>query len=214
MTESKSKFNLTLCACGHSKDVHENSRCYLCICIEYRPETKRVDIKDVLDQATQENREVEAMLAEAKARNSAHVTEKNNIQPQEKSKRQGALSRIFMLSAIASFLIGLFILFGIKSIFYAWISISFLWYSRFAKSSIIDRPLILSSVVMRTLFNLIVVTWIGSTIYFLFSQNGMVVGASMLGIFMARFSNPMTRILERIAIIPLAYASGIFKNKL
>ena len=89
-----------------------------------------------------------------------------------------------------------------KYVFYIWLSLMFLWYGKYAKTAFFDRPLILNSVVVQFFFNLVNITWIILTAYFLMTRNGKVVGYSLLGIFLCRFSSKLTSVLETAALMP------------
>lgn len=90
-------------------------------------------------------------------------------------------------------------------IVYIWLTLIFIWYGRHIKSSVIDRPLILSSTVFTLIFELIALIWICVSIYLLFKNWRLPVftflSVSLLKIFLGNIAE----FLENIALAPISY---------
>ena len=97
-------------------------------------------------------------------------------------------------------------------VLYVWLTLVFIWYGRYAKLSIIDKPLILSSIVFNLLFELLALIWIGVTIYFLFKNWKLPVltfgGLMILKIVFTRLAEQ----IENIALYPILFLYEVVRK--
>lgn len=100
----------------------------------------------------------------------------------------------------------------ILTFIYAWFTLLFLWYGRYARAGFLEKPLILTSSIFTFFFNILSFSWIALTIFLLLNTWRLPV-FTFLGIFLLNlFFKKALGSLEDIALTPIAYLYRSLEN--